>query len=69
MENNKQFIIQFKWIGAATWVLNINGLKIACDPVLCPKNTVHKYAPGLKSKRLTEPRLRGIESYSKRMLC
>ncbi len=55
MENNKQFIIQFKWIGAATWVLNINGLKIACDPVLCPKNTVHKYAPGLKSKRLTEP--------------
>ncbi|MFC1489361.1 MBL fold metallo-hydrolase [Thermodesulfobacteriota bacterium] len=55
MKNNKQFSIHFKWIGAATWVLNINNLKIACDPVLCPKDTVQTYAPGLKSKRLTEP--------------
>jgi len=55
MKNNKQFSIHFKWIGAATWVLNINNLKIACDPVLCPKDTVQIYGPGLKSKRLTEP--------------
>lgn len=55
MENHQQFKIHFKWIGAATWVLNINDLKIACDPVLCPKDTVQIYGPGLKSKRLTEP--------------
>lgn len=55
MLKNKQFNIHFKWIGCATWVLNIDDLKIACDPVLCPKNTVQTYAPGLKSKRLTEP--------------
>jgi L-ascorbate metabolism protein UlaG (beta-lactamase superfamily) len=55
MENHKKFKIHFKWIGSATWVLNINDLKIACDPVLCPKGTVQKYAPGFKSKRLTDP--------------
>ena len=35
--------ISFKWIGGATWVLNFNGLKIACDPVLCPEGTVQDY--------------------------
>ena len=35
--------------------MKINELKIACDPVLCPKNTEHHYAPGFNSKRLTEP--------------
>ena len=55
MENIKRFKIHFKWIGAATWVLKIDDLKIACDPVLCPKDTIHKYAPGRNSKRLTEP--------------
>jgi N-acyl-phosphatidylethanolamine-hydrolysing phospholipase D len=55
MKNNKQFNIHFKWIGSATWVLSINDLKIACDPVLCPKDTVQVYGPGSKSKRLTDP--------------
>jgi L-ascorbate metabolism protein UlaG (beta-lactamase superfamily) len=55
MENIKRFRIHFKWIGSATWVLNINDLKIACDPVLCPKGTVQTYARGVKSKRLTDP--------------
>ncbi len=51
----KKFMIHFKWIGSATWVLNINDLKIACDPVLCPKGTIQRYAPGYKSERLTDP--------------
>lgn len=55
MENSNKFNLHFKWIGAATWVLRINELKIACDPVLCPKGTLQTYAPGFKSKRLTEP--------------
>ncbi len=55
MGNIKKFKIHFKWVGSATWVLCINDLKIACDPVLCPKGTVQTYAPGFKSKRLTDP--------------
>ncbi len=55
MNDKKPFNFHFKWIGAATWIMKINELKIACDPVLCPKNTVQQYAPGYKSKRLTEP--------------
>lgn len=55
MENYRQFKIHFKWIGSATWVLNVNNLKIACDPVLCPKGTVQTYGPGIKSERLTNP--------------
>ena len=55
MTNNQEFKIHFKWIGSATWVLNINEVKIACDPVLCPKGTVQTYAPGFRSKRLTDP--------------
>ena len=50
----KDFDITFKWIGAATWVLNIDGVKIACDPVLCGKETVqdHRF---FKGKRRTDP--------------
>ena len=51
----KPFDISFKWIGVATWIMTVNGVKIACDPVLCPKDTVQVHAPGFTSKRLTEP--------------
>lgn len=33
------FDVTFKWIGAATWVLSIDELKIACDPFLCARDT------------------------------
>lgn len=51
----KDFEISFKWVGAATWVLTIDDLKIGCDPVLCKKGTIqdHRY---FKAKRRTEPR-------------
>lgn len=50
----QDFEITFKWIGAATWVLTIDDLKIGCDPVLCQKGTVqdHRY---FRAKRRTEP--------------
>ncbi|NOX48179.1 MAG: hypothetical protein GXO89_14495 [Chlorobi bacterium] len=47
--------IKFKWIGGATFIFSIDGeLKIAVDPVLCPKGT----DPGFywfKSERIEEP--------------
>ncbi len=46
--------IIFKWIGSATWILNVNAYKIACDPVLCKKGTVQNYKY-FKSTRLTDP--------------
>lgn len=51
----KNFDITFKWIGAATWVLIVDDLKIACDPVLCKKGTLqdHRY---FKAKRRTDPK-------------
>jgi len=51
----KDFDITFKWIGAATWVLTIDDLKIGCDPVLCKKGTVqdHRY---FRAKRRTAPK-------------
>lgn len=55
MNNVDLFTIDFKWVGAATWVLSIDEMKIACDPVLCPKGTVQTHAPGFNSTRLTEP--------------
>jgi len=46
--------INFKLIGAATFIITIGELKIACDPSLCPKGTVFDY--GLfKSERMEEP--------------
>jgi L-ascorbate metabolism protein UlaG (beta-lactamase superfamily) len=45
---------KFKWIGGATWILNIEGIKIACDPVLCPKETTQDYF-WFRSQRLEEP--------------
>lgn len=46
--------IRFKWVGGATWVLWVDDIKIACDPVLCPKGTVQNYKY-FKTKRLDEP--------------
>lgn len=46
--------IEFKWIGGATWILDIQGLRIACDPVLCPAGTVQNYG-FFSSKRLDDP--------------
>lgn len=47
--------ITFKWIGGATWILESGGLKIACDPVLCPSGTVQDYF-WFKSKRREDPK-------------
>ena len=51
----KDFDISFKWIGASTWILSVDDLKIACDPVLCKKDTLqdHRY---FKAKRRTDPK-------------
>lgn len=46
--------IEFKWVGGATWIMNIQGLKIACDPVLCPAGTIQDYKV-FKTKRLNDP--------------
>ncbi len=42
------------WIGGATFILEVGKLKIACDPVLCPKDTIQDYF-WFKSKRVEEP--------------
>ncbi|MBX2842891.1 MAG: MBL fold metallo-hydrolase [Flammeovirgaceae bacterium] len=47
--------LHFKWIGGATWVLYYQGLRIACDPVLCNKGTLQDYG-FFKSKRITGPK-------------
>ncbi|NPV00414.1 MAG: hypothetical protein HPY53_03430 [Brevinematales bacterium] len=46
--------IRLKWVGGATWVMDIGNFKIACDPVLCAKGTVHDYR-FFKSERLENP--------------
>ena len=43
-----------KWVGGATWVLNVGKIKIACDPVLCAKGAVQDYR-FFKSERLDKP--------------
>jgi len=45
---------EFKWVGGATWIMKIQGLKIACDPVLCPAGTIQDYKV-FKTKRLNDP--------------
>ncbi|NQZ45476.1 MAG: MBL fold metallo-hydrolase [Flavobacteriaceae bacterium] len=56
----EDFEITFKWVGAATWVLTIDGVKIGCDPVLCKKGTVqdHRY---FRAKRRTEPKFEAAD--------
>ena len=46
--------IDFHWIGGATFILTIGSLKIACDPVLCPKGTIQNYF-WFKSERIEAP--------------
>ncbi len=46
--------IKFKPIGGATWILQVDNLKIACDPVLCSKGTLQDFF-WFKSKRIEEP--------------
>ncbi len=46
--------IKFKWIGGATWTLQIGNIKIACDPVLCPGGTIQDYKY-FNTKRLNDP--------------
>jgi L-ascorbate metabolism protein UlaG (beta-lactamase superfamily) len=45
---------KFKWIGGATWVLQIDNCKIACDPVLCPQGHIQDYKY-FKTRRLNDP--------------
>ena len=46
--------INFKWIGGATFIITIDNIKIAVDPVLCKKGTIQDYF-WFKSKRLEDP--------------
>ena len=46
--------IKFKWIGGATWILSVDHVKIACDPVLCSKGGVQDYG-FFKTVRLNDP--------------
>lgn len=46
--------VSLKWIGGATWVLQIDNIKIACDPVLCPEGYIQDYKY-FKTKRLNNP--------------
>jgi L-ascorbate metabolism protein UlaG (beta-lactamase superfamily) len=46
--------ITFKWIGGATWILQVNDIKIACDPVLCPEGHIQDYK-FFKTERLNNP--------------
>ncbi|MBN1498635.1 MAG: MBL fold metallo-hydrolase [Spirochaetes bacterium] len=52
--NSNTFNYNFKWIGGATWILRIAGVKIACDPVLCSEGTIQDYRY-FKSERMTAP--------------
>lgn len=45
---------EFKWVGGATWIMKIQGMKIACDPVLCPAGTIQDYKV-FKTRRLNDP--------------
>ena len=46
--------LSFQWVGGATFILSIDDVKIAVDPVLCPKGTIQDYF-WFKSKRLEDP--------------
>ncbi|KAF0129740.1 MAG: hypothetical protein FD155_2332 [Bacteroidetes bacterium] len=46
--------IQFNWVGGATFILEIDDFRIACDPVLCPKDTIQDFF-WFKSKRTEDP--------------
>lgn len=46
--------IDFSWIGGATFVIETEGLRIACDPALAPKGSVADFF-WFKSVRLNNP--------------
>ena len=46
--------LHFHWIGGATFILSIEDLNMAVDPVLCEKGTVQDYF-WFKSKRIEQP--------------
>lgn len=46
--------ISYKWIGGATWILRIDTITIACDPVLCPEGHIQDYTY-FKTRRLNDP--------------
>lgn len=48
--------LRFTWIGGATWILELGGVRIGCDPVLCRKGTVQDYG-FFRSERLEDPAL------------
>jgi L-ascorbate metabolism protein UlaG (beta-lactamase superfamily) len=50
----KNINIDFKWFGGGNWMIVANGVKIVCDPVLCPAGTIHNYRY-FKSKRINPP--------------
>ncbi len=50
----RQVMMKVTWIGGATVVIQVNGLKIVCDPVLCKKGTIQDYRY-FKSTRLNNP--------------
>lgn len=46
--------LAFHWVGGATWILTVDGIKMAGDPVLCPAGTVQDYG-WFRSRRLEDP--------------
>lgn len=44
----------FTWIGGSTWVLEINGLRVAGDPALAPKGAVADFG-WFRARRLDDP--------------
>lgn len=46
--------MEFQWVGGASWILKVDGVKIACDPVLCPEGTIQDYG-WFKAQRLEAP--------------
>jgi L-ascorbate metabolism protein UlaG (beta-lactamase superfamily) len=43
--------IEFKWFGGGNWMIVVDGIKVICDPVLCPAGSIHDYR-FFKSRRI-----------------
>lgn len=52
--NTSPMTLRFKWFGGATWLLDADGVRIGCDPVLCPRGHVQDYG-FFTSERIQEP--------------
>ena len=46
--------LAFHWVGGATWIFTVDGVKVAGDPVLCSAGTVQDYG-WFRSRRLEDP--------------